>query len=226
MSRLIFLWTLTFLVLGWQGEVSLASAIKRSSRLQIRQDQPAPNITPFPENSAQLSVWALLNDNPSFSNFTSLANASYPKLVQTLNSTEEATNITVFAPPNEAFQALRDSNLFPLLLSPRFHPLLNQILAGHVHNDSSVFTSDIPPTGQNLTINTISPITNITLQRAVLKPRSGIFIPPDIFPQQSGREKIWANDAQIILADTAAQNGVIQVVDQLIYPMFSNTTAT
>jgi uncharacterized surface protein with fasciclin (FAS1) repeats len=101
--------------------------------------------------------------------------------------------LTVFAPTNEAFEALPGGTLDQLLL-PENQDLLRQVLTYHVLQEevtSAEITSGEVPTAAG------SPL---TLQ----------------VNQATG--EVMANEARVIEADIQASNGVIHAVDQVILP--------
>jgi uncharacterized surface protein with fasciclin (FAS1) repeats len=108
-------------------------------------------------------------------------------LVETLNGEED---YTVFAPTNEAFEALPPGVLDALLL-PENKEVLAQILAYHVVpgtvtsdmiTDGEVTTAE----GQNITVSTVDGVT--------------------------------VNGATVVTADIEASNGVIHVIDTVLIP--------
>lgn len=110
----------------------------------------------------------------------------------TLDNEEET--YTVFAPTNAAFDAL-GQELIDELLSDPFAELL-QALRHHVVADNAVFSSDL---SDGLTITSFNgQELNVTIEDG----------------------NVFINDAQVIIADLEASNGVVHVIDAVLIPEF------
>lgn len=126
-------------------------------------------------------------------------NESFDTLVQALEAAELTDVLaaegpyTVFAPTDEAFDALPEGTL-DQLLQPENQETLAQILTYHVV-PQSVMSSEIMP-GEVETVAG-SPI-NITVDEAT--------------------GTVMVNGAQVIQPDVEASNGVIHVIDQVMLP--------
>jgi uncharacterized surface protein with fasciclin (FAS1) repeats len=110
-------------------------------------------------------------------------------LEETLN--EEGIDLTVFAPTDAAFAALGEELINALLADP-FAELL-QILRHHIL-DEVVSSSDLFDGQQIITLN--NQAVTVTINN------DGVFI----------------DDAQIILADIVATNGIVHVIDAVLLP--------
>lgn len=100
--------------------------------------------------------------------------------------------LTVFAPTDAAFAALPHGTV-DRLLRPENREELRALLAYHVV--AGRVTSD------QLAGRTVAPV---TLNGAILA--------------VDGRQGVKVNDATVIAADVAAENGVIHVIDQVLMP--------
>ena len=106
---------------------------------------------------------------------------------------------TLFAPTDDAFDALEDGVLDALLADP--FGLLTDILSYHLV-DGIAMSNELSD-GQ--VINTVLPGTTVTVSISA----EGVFI----------------NDAQVILADLEASNGVVHVIDAVLIPEEPSTGA-
>jgi transforming growth factor-beta-induced protein len=113
-----------------------------------------------------------------------------------LSNPEDA--LTLFAPTDEAFEALPDGLLADLLADPS--GLLTDILLYHVVG-SVALSTDLAD-GQEIT-------TLLGLDVVVTINGDGVFI----------------NDAQVIIADILASNGVVHVIDAVLVPEFDEPSA-
>jgi uncharacterized surface protein with fasciclin (FAS1) repeats len=100
-------------------------------------------------------------------------------------------SITVFAPTDEAFAALPEGTVDALLL-PENRDQLTQLLTYHVV-DGEVFSSDLA-SGEVETLAG-APVT-VTV----------------------GGETVTINQANVVIADIEASNGVIHVIDSVLLP--------
>lgn len=98
---------------------------------------------------------------------------------------------TVFAPTDEAFEALPEGTLEQLML-PENREILVQILTYHVL--PGTVTSDQLESGEVATVEGSS--VNVTV----------------------GEEAVTVNEANVVEADILASNGVIHVIDRVIIP--------
>lgn len=111
-------------------------------------------------------------------------------LVDTLNSDE--ISVTVFAPTNDAFAALPEGTVEALLL-PENRDQLVQLLTYHVVN-GEVRSTDLS-TGN---VETMA------------GPSISVMV---------GDEMVTINQANVVLADIEASNGIIHVIDAVLLPM-------
>jgi transforming growth factor-beta-induced protein len=146
----------------------------------------------LPDLSGQ-TIYEIISTDPDFEILTAALNAS--GLDELLN--REGVSLTLFAPTDEAFEALPPGTIEALLEDPQ--GLLSEILAYHVLPEivesGDLFDEMILTTalGQDVTV-TIN--------------GDGIFI----------------NDAKVIIADIQATNGIIHVIDAVLVPSFGGNT--
>ena len=154
-------------------------------------DAAAPAAAPLPASPnlvAAGSITATLKGSPHFTILSkALVNA---QLAAVLNVTP---GLTLFAPTDEAFQALPPTQLAKLLL-PDNAPVLQKILIYH--------------------------LVNLTLDGAKIKGAKGPV--PSVEASQlqldGSGDVLKVNDADIIQADVKATNGVIHVIDKVLIP--------
>jgi len=111
-------------------------------------------------------------------------------LADTLKS---APNITLFAPTDEAFQALPPAELTQLM-APKNAPLLQKILTYHLIN-AKVDSSKIK--------GAKGPVATVENTKLVI---------------DGSTDQLKVNDADIIQSDVMATNGIIQVIDKVLVP--------
>lgn len=138
-----------------------------------------------PASQAAGTIVDVASGNPDFSTLVAAVGAA--GLVETLSG---AGPYTVFAPTNEAFEALPDGVLDALLL-PANKAALTSILTYHVVSgevpSSAVTAGDVPTVeGSPLEVTTM------------------------------GGVKV--NDATVVATDVEASNGVIHVIDKVLVP--------
>jgi uncharacterized surface protein with fasciclin (FAS1) repeats len=139
------------------------------------------------------TIYEIISADPDFEILTAALNAS--GLDELLNSDE--VSLTLFAPTDEAFEALPPGTIEALLEDPQ--GLLSAILAYHVLPEvvesGDLFDEMILTTalGQDVTV-TIN--------------GDGVFI----------------NEAKVILVDIQANNGIIHVIDAVLIPSFGGNT--
>ena len=125
-----------------------------------------------------------------YENFTTLKDLVVKAgLADALATTQ---NITVFAPPNEAFAAVPKATIDSLLANPE---LLKRVLTYHVV-PSRIFASDIP-----------IGMTNATTLAG-----------PQISVYNDGRRVTINGNSRVIKADLEATNGVIHVINTVLIP--------
>jgi uncharacterized surface protein with fasciclin (FAS1) repeats len=106
---------------------------------------------------------------------------------------KSAPNITLFAPTDEAFQALPPSQLAQLL-APKNAPILQKVLTYHLVN-AKVDSSKIK--------GAKGPIATVENTKVVI---------------DGSTDVLKVNDADIIQSDVMATNGIIQVIDKVLVP--------
>lgn len=131
----------------------------------------------------------ILNIAASEENFSTLVAAATAADLTEVLSGEGL--LTVFAPTNAAFEALPDGLLETLLL-PENKDLLTKILAYHVVGGS--VTSD------QLEAGAVTTVEGSDIDVAIAD------------------GNVMVNDANVVMADIAASNGVIHVIDRVIIP--------
>ena len=101
-------------------------------------------------------------------------------------------NLTVFAPTNDAFDALPDGALDELLADP---DALANVLAYHVYPDTVDSATAIALDGNSITM--------LNGESVAVSVVDG---------------NLFVNDAQVVAADVEASNGIIHVIDQVLIP--------
>lgn len=125
--------------------------------------------------------------NPDFS--TLVTAVTEAGLVETLSGGE----FTVFAPTNEAFEALPEGTLDSLLADPE--GALTDVLTFHVVEGTVMAEDVLGMDGQEVTTVNGAPVT-ITVDG----------------------ETVMVNDATVTVTDIVASNGVIHVIDTVLVP--------
>ena len=148
----------------------------------------APALAPSPNLAPAGSIFATLKAS---SHFTILVKAlDQAQLSAVLNATP---GLTLFAPTDDAFNALPPTQLAKLLLSDNA-PILQKILIYH--------------------------LVNLTLDGAKIKGAKGPV--PSVETSQlqldGSGEVLKVNDASIIQADVKTTNGIIHVIDKVLIP--------
>jgi len=106
---------------------------------------------------------------------------------------KSAPNITLFAPTDEAFQALPPAELAELL-APKNAPLLQKVLTYHLVN-AKVDSSKIK--------GAKGPVATVENTQVVIDGSAGV---------------LKVNNADIIQSDVMVSNGIIQVIDKVLVP--------
>lgn len=141
-----------------------------------------------PTASTEQSIAEIAAGSEDFEILTAAIEAA--GLTEALNNSE--LSITVFAPTDEAFEALPEGTLEELLL-PENRDQLAQLLTYHVV-DGEVRSTDL--TSGEVDTLTGAPVT-VTV----------------------GEESVTVNEANVVTADIEASNGVIHVIDTVLLPM-------
>lgn len=148
-------------------------------------EEPATGTEPMAEGDTVVDVAASDED---FSILVEAIEAA--DLTETLSASGP---VTVFAPTNEAFEALPEGTLDELLL-PENQDLLRQVLTYHVLQDevpaAEVTTGEVPTAAG----------TPISIQ----------------VDEATG--DVMVNEAMVVTPDIQASNGVIHAIDQVILP--------
>jgi uncharacterized surface protein with fasciclin (FAS1) repeats len=150
----------------------------------------------FAQNAAPATVVDLVASNEDLSTLARVLGAA--GLLETLAGEGP---LTVFAPTNEAFEALPEGELERLLGNPEelaevlsYHVTEGRVLAGEVAGFADDSSSQQPLE---------------TLQGGTL----------NLAPRENTDKSIYVNDAALITeADLAAGNGVVHVIDAVLLP--------
>ncbi len=155
-------------------------------------DQPGameePTDAEQPTASTEQSIAEIAAGSEDFEILTAAIEAA--GLTEALSSDD--LSITVFAPTDEAFEALPEGTLDELLL-PENRDQLAQLLTYHVV-DGEVRSTDL--TSGEVDTLTGAPVT-VTV----------------------GEESVTINEANVVTADIEASNGIIHVIDTVLLPM-------
>lgn len=176
------------------GAITLMAACGSSANTAAEptSTEEAPMATDMPETDYSASTASTVVDiaanEPEFSTLVQALEAA--DLTETLAS---SPNITVFAPTNEAFEALPEGAL-ETLLQPENQEALRQVLTYHVLPQAvpaaEVATGEVPTAaGAPLAL---------------------------VVDEATGT--VMVNNAQVIATDITADNGVIHVIDQVLLP--------
>jgi uncharacterized surface protein with fasciclin (FAS1) repeats len=106
---------------------------------------------------------------------------------------KSAPNITLFAPTDEAFQAIPAAQLAQLM-APKNAPLLQKVLTYHLVNAKVDSTKIKGAKG---------PVATVENTKVVI---------------DGSTDVLKVNDADIIQSDVVASNGIIQVIDKVLVP--------
>lgn len=145
---------------------------------------------------AEIVVASATGESPEFTSLLAAVQAADPAVLEALSNPE--AELTVFAPTDAAFAALGEETLNAVLADQELltNILLYHVVEGIVHDDvlgemladADMMTLEVP------TLNG-APVTFTANE-------DGVFI----------------NDAQIVLTNVDAANGVIHVIDAVILP--------
>lgn len=148
-------------------------------------DTAAPGTDPVDEGA--LTIVETAASNPDFSTLVTAVEAA--GLVETLSGGEW----TVFAPTNEAFEALPPGTLDDLLADPE--GALADVLTYHVVEGKVLAADVVGLDGQEVATVNGAPVT-ITVDG----------------------DTVMVNDATVTVTDIEASNGVIHVIDTVLVP--------
>lgn len=149
---------------------------------------PAAAIPPSPNVVPNGNLVSTLQGSGHFTILLKALDAA--QLTATL---QQVPNVTLFAPTDEAFQALPPSQLSQLL-EPKNAPLLQKVLIYHLVN-ALVDSSKIK--------GAKGPVTTVEAGAVVI---------------DGSAEVLKVNNADIIQADIKASNGLIHVIDKVLIP--------
>ncbi|KAI9227916.1 MAG: FAS1 domain-containing protein [Piptocephalis tieghemiana] len=103
-------------------------------------------------NGGPDTIFGKLSSDPSYSNLTALLNKT-DLLKCTLDNSSATTNLTLFAPTNEAFDNMTTS-LGEFLQSPAGGNILSLLLGYHVAQNTTLNTTELSSNGTNVTCPT------------------------------------------------------------------------
>ncbi|MFA9566159.1 MAG: fasciclin domain-containing protein [Acidimicrobiales bacterium] len=156
---------------------------------QLPQDSPAPEPEPEPEPQTIAEIAAGNEDLSTL--VTALGAATDAGRIDFLGAVSDPhADLTVFAPTNDAFAALGDT-LDAALADPG--GLLTDVLAYHVLGESL--------TGEELVH--AGSATTLLGEDVSVEVRDG---------------NVFVNDAQVVIADIEASNGIVHVIDAVLLP--------
>ncbi|QCZ92442.1 fasciclin domain-containing protein [Salinimonas iocasae] len=147
----------------------------------------APAMANHHKDKDMMDIVATAKSNPQFSTLATAIQAA--GIGDTL---KDSGDLTVFAPTNEAFEALPSGKL-DMLLKPENKEKLIDVLTYHVV-EGKVMASDV-----------------MDMDSATSLEGSDIHISVD-------GDTVMVNDATVIKADVKASNGVIHAIDKVIMP--------
>lgn len=133
------------------------------------------------------NIVQIAEDTPGLEDLVS-ALVKYPDLVNTLSA---PGTFTVFAPTNDAFDAVLDA-IGQNSINDLPEDVLENILQYHVHSSAAITSAVI----------TAGPLPMVNGENATVSINNAVFI----------------DNAQVIIPDVPATNGVIHVVDNVIVP--------
>ncbi len=144
-----------------------------------------------PGNGYQKTIYETISWDPQFSYLTAAVNKA--GLVDALNAWGK-TSLTLFAPTNDAFIAAGFKNLSDLAAVP--DSTLKAVLLYHVLSGETK-AADIPQ-ADNTLVNTLNG-----------KP---------VFVTRTPKNKVFVNGVSVIKADVICRNGVIHVINRVLFP--------
>jgi len=153
-------------------------------------------ILPETRTIADIVVDSNLAEEPEFTMLLAAVNAADPAVLQALIDPE--AELTVFAPTDAAFAALGEETLNAVLADQE---LLTSILLYHVVA-GKVYSGDV-----------VALLTEADGEPVMVETLNGAMV--TISATEDG---VFINDAQIIMTDIDAANGVIHVIDAVILP--------
>jgi len=154
---------------------------------QVEQDENMEENEPMEVEEPSMNIVETAVATPSLSTLVAAVQAA--DLVDALS--DENTQLTVFAPTNDAFAAIQDT--VDLLLLPENKADLQNVLQYHVVS-GKVMSTDLSD-GMEVTALNGDTLT-ITIEDG----------------------KVMINDAEVTLADVETSNGVVHVIDTVLVP--------
>ncbi|MDZ4764269.1 MAG: fasciclin domain-containing protein [Chloroflexota bacterium] len=135
-------------------------------------------------------------DTPEFTLLLAAVGAADPSVLEALSDPE--AELTVFAPTDAAFTALGEDTLNAVLADPALLSsiLLYHVVPGVIHSDDLV--------------GMLTDAENMTLEVQTAQGSTVTFMAND--------DGVFINDAQIVVTNVDAANGVIHVIDAVILP--------
>ncbi|RUP15702.1 FAS1 domain-containing protein [Jimgerdemannia flammicorona] len=161
-------------------------------------------------NDTNQTVYDLLSSKIFYSTFFTLVKRSV--VLSTVLS--NATNVTVFAPVNQAFYTLPIWVLHTFQ-NPVFTPFLDAIVQYHVHTGSNVYTSELK-SDQPISLTTLWPGVYLKVQTQT----SDDNVIDNTTGSAANFTNATVNDAHIIANDLNGSNGIIQGIDRILTPLY------
>jgi transforming growth factor-beta-induced protein len=160
-----------------------------------------PGILGVDADVSELNIAEIASANENFSTLASLVSAA--GLVDVLADPDASW--TVFAPTNEAFAAVPQEVLDTLAADPA---LLTRVLTYHVV-EGAVLSTDVVGMAEEMTANAAS-----MEMEAVGSPTTGSELTFTVLASGD----IRVDDSRVLVADIAASNGVIHIIDSVLVP--------
>jgi uncharacterized surface protein with fasciclin (FAS1) repeats len=155
-------------------------------------------IVPVTDTIADIVVASTEAETPEFTALLTAVAAADPAVLELLSNPE--ASVTVFAPTDAAFAALGADTLAAVLAD---QAMLTDILMYHVVLDGAIYAADL---GAMLSESMDMTLTVPTALGA------------DVTFMVDEEGNVFINDAQIVMTDIEAANGVVHVIDAVILP--------
>ena len=153
-------------------------------------------ILPETRTIADIVVESAGADEPQFATLLAAVAAADPAVLEAL--TDRSASLTVFAPTDAAFAALGEDTLNAVLAD---QALLTGILLYHVV-PGAVYAADV-----------VALLTEAEGEPVMVETANGAMV-----TLSATDDGVFINDAQIVMTDIEAFNGVIHVIDAVILP--------
>jgi uncharacterized surface protein with fasciclin (FAS1) repeats len=184
-------WLVGFASIGAMTLLAACGSATDTAADTVPAQDPMVTESPAVEPDAASDGNSVVDVATSEENFSILVEAvEAAKLTDTLS---DSGPITLFAPTNEAFEALPEGTLDKLLL-PENQDLLRQVLTYHVIQEEV-------------------PAAQVTSGEVATAAGAPVSIQVD---EATG--EVMVNQARVVTADITASNGVIHAIDQVLLP--------